>query len=495
MPDPDPPPHSENHTPQEPEEDSSGAAVAQEPGKGDTSLARALDLVRFLRAHCPWDAKQTPQTLIPYLLEEAHEVVDAIQAEDDAALEGELGDLLLNLAFQIVLGEERGAYDAESVTAALEEKMRQRHPQLYGLGEAAPWEELKSRNRGPESAGVLEGLAKGLDPLTKAHRMQERVSGVGFDWSDHQGAWDKVVEELEEVREALEAGAEAELEEELGDLLFAVVNLTRLTNLHPTLALERENRKFKARFEQLEALAAERGVSMPDAGLEALDELWEEVKRAERAVDAERQRARRDRHRHRHRRQAGERERRGVASEGAAHRHVASVDGDPPLAEFGRGKRRGRRDQHVEVLEYRGHDIAKPPSEPLGVVDPGGWNHGRRDPAVTCVWVEVAGARPNFVEVEACALGRRDQQRCRERPIGVRNVDAFVRAEYVGRATDGGEHLGKAAACEVAAGDGDPKPGNTVVERRFGRLGRPVGACRIVRVRPLQRIVCVRDFT
>ena len=246
-------------------------------------MARALDLVRFLRAHCPWDAKQTPQTLIPYLLEEAHEVVDAIQAEDDAALEGELGDLLLNLAFQIVLGEERGAYDAESVTAALEEKMRLRHPQLYGLGEAAPWEELKSRNRGPEPAGVLEGLAKGLDPLTKAHRMQERVSGVGFDWSDHQGAWDKVVEELEEVREALQAGTEAELEEELGDLLFAVVNLTRLTNLHPTLALERANRKFRTRFEQLERLAASLDISMPDAGLEALDELWVEVKRAERA--------------------------------------------------------------------------------------------------------------------------------------------------------------------------------------------------------------------
>ena len=245
-------------------------------------MARALDLVRFLRAHCPWDAEQTAQTLIPYLLEETHEVVEAIQAEDDPALEGELGDLLLNLAYQIVLGEERGAYDAESVTAALEEKMRQRHPQLYGLGEAAPWEELKSRVRSPESAGVLEGLVKDLDPLTKAHRMQERVSGVGFDWSDHQGAWDKVVEELEEVKEALERGAEVELEEELGDLLFAVVNLTRLTDLHPALALERANRKFKARFEHLETLAAERNISMPDAGLEALDELWEEVKRAER---------------------------------------------------------------------------------------------------------------------------------------------------------------------------------------------------------------------
>ncbi len=281
MPNPDPSPHSGSHTPQGAEKGTSDGSV-REPDRRDASLARALDLVRFLRARCPWDAKQTSRTLIPYLLEETYEVIEAIEAEDDPALEGELGDLLLNLAFQIVLGEERGAYDAESVTAALEEKMRQRHPQLYGLGEAASWEELKARHRGPRSAGVLEGLAKDLDPLTKAHRMQERVSGVGFDWSDHQGAWDKVVEELEEVREALERGAAAELEEELGDLLFAAVNLTRLTGLHPVLALERANRKFKARFERLETLAAERDISMPDAGLEALDELWEEVKRAER---------------------------------------------------------------------------------------------------------------------------------------------------------------------------------------------------------------------
>src|SRR5690606_25321682 len=182
---------------------------------------RALDLVRFLRERCPWDAAQTPLTLLPYLLEEAHEVADAVSAEDDAALPGELGDLLRNLAFQIVLAEAGGASDAEAVVSQLETTMRRRHPHLYGGG-AEPWEALKARERGDRP--VLEGLSPRLDPLSRAHRIQERVSSVGFDWADARGAFEKVAEELEEVREALEAAEPAALEEELGDLLFAVVN-------------------------------------------------------------------------------------------------------------------------------------------------------------------------------------------------------------------------------------------------------------------------------
>jgi len=247
------------------------------------SLERALDLVRFLRAHCPWDAEQTPESLVPYLLEESHEVVDAIRSGDPGALEGELGDLLLNLAFQIVIGEERGELDAESVTARLEEKMRRRHPHLYGLGEKADWEELKAQER-EDQAGALSGLARHLDPLTKAHRIQVRVSDLGFDWSDFRGALDKVVEELDEVREALhEARSREEVQEELGDLLFAVVNLSRLAGPHPAEALDRANRKFIRRFEQLEELARERGIDTREAGLEALDELWDEVKARERS--------------------------------------------------------------------------------------------------------------------------------------------------------------------------------------------------------------------
>ncbi len=245
--------------------------------EGPGMLDRALDLVRFLRARCPWDRVQTPRSLIPHLLEEAHEVVDAIE-DGGGKLDGELGDLLLNLAFQIVLAEEEGRFGAEQVYRTLEEKMVRRHPHLFGHGERRDWEVLKAGER-TEEQGVLDGLAKGLDPLTKAHRIQERVSGVGFDWDDFHGAWDKVAEELEEVREALESGSTEATEEELGDLLFSVVNLTRLAGAHSTTALDRANRKFRARFERLERLARDRGIRLEESSLEVLDGLWEELKR------------------------------------------------------------------------------------------------------------------------------------------------------------------------------------------------------------------------
>ncbi|NNM05858.1 MAG: nucleoside triphosphate pyrophosphohydrolase, partial [Gemmatimonadetes bacterium] len=189
--------------------DSCGDEGRVPPGKADHPplppttgpegvLDRALTMVSFLRERCPWDAAQTPESLIPHLLEEAQEVVDAIRAQDPEDLEGELGDLLLNLAFQVVVGEEEGHFTRESVTRRLEEKMKARHPHLFGLGEKQDWEEMKVRERG-EGTRVLHGLAKGLDPLLKAHRIQDRVSGVGFDWSDARGAFEKVAEELEEV--------------------------------------------------------------------------------------------------------------------------------------------------------------------------------------------------------------------------------------------------------------------------------------------------------
>jgi nucleoside triphosphate diphosphatase len=249
------------------------------------ALDRALALVRLLRAHCPWDAEQTASSLVPHLLEETHEVVDAIHDADADALEGELGDLLLNLAFQIVVAEEQGALTAASVADRLVAKMVRRHPHLFGGGEKQDWEALKASERraaGDAEAGVLSGLARGLDPLTRAHRIQERVAGVGFDWSDTSGAFAKVIEETEEVRRALAAGSRADVEEELGDLLFAVVNVTRLAGAHPTTALAAANRKFSRRFERLEALARARGVVLEEAGLEALDELWDELKREER---------------------------------------------------------------------------------------------------------------------------------------------------------------------------------------------------------------------
>ncbi|HEX6560097.1 MAG TPA: nucleoside triphosphate pyrophosphohydrolase [Longimicrobiales bacterium] len=254
---------------------------AREPESERKSVFdRSLDLVRFLRSNCPWDAAQTPQSLLPYLLEESHEVADAVSAGNEANLESELGDLLLNVAFQVILAEERGAFTGDDVVKHLEAKMRRRHPHLYGDGPAVPWEELKARERADADQTFLSGIASGLDPLSRAHRIQERVSTVGFDWADARGAFDKVAEELEEVREALEASSPESLEEELGDLLFAVVNLTRLTGTHSLQALQRANQKFTARFDKLEALAKSRGIVLGEASLEQLDALWNEIKRS-----------------------------------------------------------------------------------------------------------------------------------------------------------------------------------------------------------------------
>jgi len=281
------------------EGDAGGDRDARDSSEGDAggdrdararahpALDRSLDLVRFLRARCEWDARQTPDSLLPYLLEESHEVADAIAGGDDDALRHELGDLLLNIAFQIVLAEERAAFDADAVVGALESKMRRRHPHLYGDGPAVPWERLKAQEReaagAADAASLMDGIARGLEPLSRAQRLQDRVAAVGFDWPDPRGAADKVAEELAEVRDAIEAGASpATLEEELGDLLFSVVNLTRRAGAHAMRAMQRANAKFAARWQALERLASQRGESLSDASLAELDALWDEVKRAER---------------------------------------------------------------------------------------------------------------------------------------------------------------------------------------------------------------------
>jgi nucleoside triphosphate diphosphatase len=252
--------------------------------KQTDALARVMDLVRFLRANCPWDAAQTHRSLIPYLLEEAHETADAIADEDDDHLRSELGDLLLNIAFQLVLSEERDAFAASDVADTVIDKMQRRHPHLYGLGEPDAWETMKAKERDADHS-TLHGLARGLDPLSRAQRIQDRVAAVGFDWADATGAFEKVAEELEEVRRELTTAQQhngtTALEEELGDLMFAVVNLTRLAGAHALTALHSANAKFTRRFEALERLATERGVVLEEAGLAELDRLWDEVKRGE----------------------------------------------------------------------------------------------------------------------------------------------------------------------------------------------------------------------
>ncbi|HEX5580368.1 MAG TPA: nucleoside triphosphate pyrophosphohydrolase, partial [Gemmatimonadaceae bacterium] len=263
------------------------------PSTSAPTLEDALALMRDLRARCSWDAAQTHESLRPYLLEEAHELDDAIRAGDDRQMREELGDVLLQVLFHSVVAEERGAFDANGVADALITKMKARHPHLYGDGARVPWERQKARRR----RSIVDGLPVDLPPLHRAHRLQDRAAGVGFDWPDAAGPAAKVAEELEEVRAHLPAAAtrvaaasadapvydaaHEALEAELGDLLFSCVNLCRKVGVHAAPALDRANRKFADRFERVEQLAAERGIVVGEATLEELDGLWDEVKTRE----------------------------------------------------------------------------------------------------------------------------------------------------------------------------------------------------------------------
>ena len=252
------------------------------------TLEDTLALMRDLRARCEWDAAQTHDSLRPYLVEETAELDEALRDGEEGQVREELGDVLLQVLFHSVIAEERGAFDMHDVAGGLIAKMQARHPHLYGGGEREPWERMKARKR----SSIEEGLPPGLPSLHRAHRLQDRAAGVGFDWPDAQGPLDKVTEELDEVRKQLPdsiPGArfplpdarQAALEAELGDLLFAVVNLCRKCDVHAALALDKANAKFVRRFKGIEALAAERGIDVRSAGLEVLDRLWDEVKGSE----------------------------------------------------------------------------------------------------------------------------------------------------------------------------------------------------------------------
>jgi MazG family protein len=229
-------------------------------------------MVRDLRNRCSWDRVQTRDTLRPYLIEEVHELDRALAAGLASAIRNELADLLLHLAWQLVLGEELGEFTPDDVAGDLEAKMKRRHPHLFDLGPSERWEALKRKER---TGGVLEGLPPSLPDLLMAYRLQERAAGVGFDWPDSMGPAAKVREELAEVE--AETAADR-LDHEVGDLLFSVVNLARKVGVHPGPALDRANARFTERFRIVERLAVERGIEMHAAGLEVLDGLWNEAK-------------------------------------------------------------------------------------------------------------------------------------------------------------------------------------------------------------------------
>ena len=240
-------------------------------------LIRIMARLRDPRTGCEWDTVQTFETIAPYTIEEAYEVADAIQRGDMADLKDELGDLLLQVIFHSRIAEEAGAFDLADVVATISDKMERRHPHIF-LGQAEGghhlWEQIKAAERGAKgTGGALDGVALGLPALLRAEKLQKRAARTGFDWPDPSGARAKIDEELAEVEAA---ASDAEREEEIGDLLFAVVNWARKQGVDPEAALRSANTKFEKRFQAMEA---EAGDAFAGLDLDAKEALWQVVKR------------------------------------------------------------------------------------------------------------------------------------------------------------------------------------------------------------------------
>lgn len=222
---------------------------------------------------CPWDIEQTFATIAPYTIEEAYEVADAIERGDLHALKEELGDLLFQVVFHARMAEEDGQFDFEAVADAISDKMLRRHPHVFGDAEKPDWEGLKAAERqGKEDASALAGVALGMPALLRAEKLQKRAARTGFDWPDPSGAKAKIFEEVQEVEDAETADA---LEDEFGDLLFAVVNWARKQGVDPEAALRRANAKFESRFRAMEAVA---GAEFTHLNLDQMEALWQQAK-------------------------------------------------------------------------------------------------------------------------------------------------------------------------------------------------------------------------
>ncbi|MDR2935825.1 MAG: nucleoside triphosphate pyrophosphohydrolase [Rikenellaceae bacterium] len=257
------------------------------------AFGRLLDIMDALRTGCPWDREQTFESLRNNTIEETFELIDAVEQGDMDEIKKELGDLLLHVVFYAKIGDEQGAFDIGDVAGAICDKLVYRHPHVFGEAQADTagqvtrnWEALKEKEK-DRKGGVLSGVPKGMPPLVKACRIQEKAAAVGFDWERKEDVWDKVREELSEVeteRTASAAGdatATSRMGEEFGDLIFAVINAARLYGVNPEQALEKCNKKFIRRFNHVEARAAGTGTPMRDLPLETLEKFWGEAKAGE----------------------------------------------------------------------------------------------------------------------------------------------------------------------------------------------------------------------
>jgi XTP/dITP diphosphohydrolase len=249
------------------------------------AFERLLTIMDELREKCPWDKKQTFETLRTLTIEETYELADAIAKNDLASLEGEIGDLFLHLVFYCKLGDEVKAFTVESVLNAICEKLIYRHPHIYGDTTVADEEEVKANweklklKAGKKS--VLEGVPLSLPALVKASRIQEKVRGVGFDWDNKTQVWEKVQEELQELQEAEASGISEDIESEFGDVLFSLINYARFIGINPENALEKTNQKFTRRFESMEQLIHKASKDITAMKLDEMDIYWNEAKKLE----------------------------------------------------------------------------------------------------------------------------------------------------------------------------------------------------------------------
>jgi MazG family protein len=243
-------------------------------------------IVRRLRKECPWDRKQSHRSLRDSLIEETYEVVEAIDRKNPAHLKGELGDLLLNIALQATIAEQAGEFTFREVLSEISAKLVRRHPHVFGSARAATAEDVKrtwetvKRAEGRQS--VLEGIPGHLPALQRAHKMQQRASKVGFDWERADDAWEKVKEEVDELRASILQASQRKREEEFGDLLFALVNYARFIGVNPEHALRATNQKFMRRFHYIEKVLRKRGKEPHESTLAEMDTLWNQAKRRKR---------------------------------------------------------------------------------------------------------------------------------------------------------------------------------------------------------------------
>ncbi|MEZ4998257.1 MAG: nucleoside triphosphate pyrophosphohydrolase [Bacteroidales bacterium] len=253
--------------------------------KSVREFTRLLDIMDELRVKCPWDMKQTNQTLRKLTIEETYELADAILQDDNDSIRKELGDLLLHVAFYSKIGSEKGLFDIGDVLEGINNKLVYRHPHVFGDVSVTRgareveenWEKLKMTEHSGYKP-VLSGVPSSLPATVKANRIQEKVRGVGFDWDSREQIWDKVTEELEELKKEIASGAKTDIEAELGDLFFTLINAARLYEIDPEAALEKTNRKFITRFNYLESRTLAKGLSLRDMTLDDMNELWEEAK-------------------------------------------------------------------------------------------------------------------------------------------------------------------------------------------------------------------------